>query len=222
LDTLSHIFEDSNGDLILTGSLGTNLGIIKVSQNDVQGSDEHYIELDSIVKGNTIISFDNVKLNFNDEKLQKLSGIEFEWSSNTFSEDGINNSMLLQLGANAGQIMTIAIDDMRPEALGFINGMPRVNPIEMAGVSITLTDQAIMRISSQRSTLGAYQNRLEHVIRNLDNSAENLQAAESRITDLDMAKGASEMTKFNILSQAADAMIAQANQQPQGILQLLK
>ncbi|SHI62189.1 flagellin [Geosporobacter subterraneus DSM 17957] len=81
---------------------------------------------------------------------------------------------------------------------------------------------AINTVSSERSKLGAYQNRLEHTIKNLDTSSENLQAAESRIRDVDMAKEMMEFTKNNILQQAAQAMLAQANQAPQGVLQLLR
>lgn len=133
-----------------------------------------------------------------------------------------DESLILQIGANAGQTMLVTIDDMRPEALGFTDGFPRVNPIEMAGVSLTLSDQVIQKLSAQRSTLGAYQNRLEHTMRNLDNMAENLQSSESRITDMDIAKGVLEMTKINILNQATDIMLAQANQMPQSIIQLIK
>jgi len=77
-------------------------------------------------------------------------------------------------------------------------------------------------VSTQRSKLGAYQNRLEHKINNLDTSAENLQAAESRIRDLDMAKEITEFTKNNILVQASTAMLAQANSAPQNVLSLLQ
>ncbi|WP_268872923.1 flagellin, partial [Bacillus altitudinis] len=83
-------------------------------------------------------------------------------------------------------------------------------------------DAAIGAVSKQRSSLGAVQNRLEHTINNLGASAENLTAAESRIRDVDMAKEMSEFTKNNILSQASQAMLAQANQQPQNVLQLLR
>lgn len=83
-------------------------------------------------------------------------------------------------------------------------------------------DDAIKQVSEQRSKLGAAQNRLEHTIKNLDNTSENLQAAESRIRDVDMAKEMMEQTKNNILQQASTAMLAQANQQPQGVLQLLR
>ncbi|MEJ6950186.1 flagellin [Halanaerobiaceae bacterium ANBcell28] len=79
----------------------------------------------------------------------------------------------------------------------------------------------MVEVSAQRSELGAYQNRLEHTIENLGTSAENLQAAESRIRDLDMAAEMMEFTQSNILNQAATAMLAQANQAPQSVLQLL-
>ena len=91
-----------------------------------------------------------------------------------------------------------------------------------ASKAIEVLDAAITKVSGERSKLGAYQNRLEHTINNLDTSAENLTASESRIRDVDMAKEMMEFTKNNILQQAAQAMLAQANMQPQGILQLLR
>src|SRR5699024_10909795 len=91
---------------------------------------------------------------------------------------------------------------------------------EQADASIQIIDDAINVVSTQRSYLGAIQNRLEHTINNLGASQENLTAAESRIRDVDMAKEMMEFTKNNILTQAAQAMLAQANQTPQGVLQL--
>ncbi|GLX70890.1 flagellin [Paenibacillus glycanilyticus] len=91
-----------------------------------------------------------------------------------------------------------------------------------ASGSITSIDKAINQVSAERSKLGAVQNRLEHTITNLNTSSENLTAAESRIRDVDMAKEMMEQTKNSILAQAAQAMLAQANQQPQGVLQLLR
>ena len=90
-----------------------------------------------------------------------------------------------------------------------------------ASAAIEVINQAIERVSTERSSLGANQNRLEHTISNLNNSSENLQAAESRVRDVDMAREVMEMTKNNILSQASQAMLAQANQAPQAVLQLL-
>ncbi|WP_317891226.1 flagellin [Paenibacillus oceani] len=91
-----------------------------------------------------------------------------------------------------------------------------------AQTAITVVNNALETVSAERSKLGAYQNRLEHTISNLGTSAENLTASESRIRDVDMAKEMMDFTKNNILSQAAQAMLAQANQQPQGVLQLLR
>ncbi|MGP1410266.1 MAG: flagellin N-terminal helical domain-containing protein [Peptoanaerobacter stomatis] len=101
-------------------------------------------------------------------------------------------------------------------------GGVQVNTQSNASTSITRINDAISKVSKQRSDLGAIQNRMEHTIKNLDNSAENLQAAESRVRDVDMAKEMSEFTKKNILTQASQAMLAQANQLPQQILQLLR
>ena len=97
-----------------------------------------------------------------------------------------------------------------------------VSTATRASAAISVMNDAIATVSTERSKLGAYQNRLEHTINNLGTSSENLTAAESRIRDVDMAKEMMEFTKNNILSQAAQAMLAQANQQPQGVLQLLR
>jgi len=132
----------------------------------------------------------------------------------------INNSLSMQIGANEGQTMGISIGDMSAKALG----IDSVDVTSVAGAqsAITTLDNALKQVSGERSKLGAYQNRLEHTINNLGTSAENLTAAESRIRDVDMAKEMMEFTKNNILTQAAQAMLAQANQQPQGVLQLLR
>ncbi|MGE7664275.1 flagellin, partial [Ureibacillus composti] len=97
-----------------------------------------------------------------------------------------------------------------------------VSTHQNATAAITIIDDAINKVSAERSKLGAYQNRLDHTINNLGTSSENLTAAESRIRDVDMAKEMMTQTKNSILSQAAQAMLAQANQQPQGVLQLLR
>ena len=134
--------------------------------------------------------------------------------------EGEGFSATFQIGANQNQIMEISIGDMRAEALG-IDNVSLATGAD-AREAITTINDAINKVSTQRSSLGAYQNRLEHTIKNLDNSAENLQAAESRIRDVDMAKEMMEFTKNNILQQAAQAMLAQANSAPQGVLQLLR
>ena len=101
-------------------------------------------------------------------------------------------------------------------------GNVRVDTYEMANNSITAIQDAINKVSSQRSALGALQNRLEHTIANLDNVAENTQAAESRIRDTDMASEMVEYSKNNILAQAGQSMLAQSNQSTQGVLSLLQ
>lgn len=131
-----------------------------------------------------------------------------------------NGTLNFQIGANEGQTMNVGIQDMRAGALGIV-GL-KITDSQSASAAITTVDNAIKNVSSQRANLGAYQNRLEHTINNLGASSENLTAAESRIRDVDMAKEMMEFTKNNILTQAAQAMLAQANQQPQGVLQLLR
>ncbi|AEG14677.1 flagellin domain protein [Desulfofundulus kuznetsovii DSM 6115] len=97
-----------------------------------------------------------------------------------------------------------------------------VSSQQAANTAITTINNAIEKVSAERSKLGAYQNRLEHTINNLGTASENLSAAESRIRDIDMAKEMMEYTKLSILQQAATAMLSQANQQPQMVLQLLR
>jgi flagellin len=125
-----------------------------------------------------------------------------------------------QIGANSGQTMKITVADMRTAALG-------IDKIDMstkegAQSATALLDTALKTVSGQRADLGAFSNRLEHTIANLGTSSENLTSAESRIRDVDMAKEMSTFSKNNILAQAAQAMLAQANQQPQQVLQLLR
>ncbi|MBN1069236.1 flagellin [Clostridium botulinum] len=131
----------------------------------------------------------------------------------------------LQVGANKGQTMAVEISDMRASALGITKtdgkGLSVVSS-EDANASVEAFDKALNKVSAERSKLGAIQNRLEHTVNNLGTSSENLSAAESRIRDVDMAKEMMNFSKNNILSQAAQAMLAQANQQPQGVLQLLR
>ncbi len=129
--------------------------------------------------------------------------------------------MKLQVGANEGQTISFNIEDMSALSLGVNGTNVRVDDQEKAANSITAIDGAIEKVSKQRSALGAIQNRLEHTIANLDVAAENLQTAESRIRDVDMAKEMVEYSKNNILSQASQSMLAQANQSNQGVLSLL-
>ncbi len=132
----------------------------------------------------------------------------------------------LQVGANEGQFISFNIGNMSAGSLGVAAGSigAVVAASGAAGISklTTKIDSALVKVSAQRSALGAVQNRLEHTIKNVDNTSENLQAAESRVRDVDMAKEMMEQTKQSILQQASTAMLAQANQAPQNVLQLLR
>ena len=128
--------------------------------------------------------------------------------------DIFNKSFTIQSGANAGDITTFSVGTME-------NVKGSIAEQNSAAEMITKLTDSINSLSFNRAQLGAIQNRLEFKIQNLDNSAENLQAAESRIRDVDMAKMMTEFTKNNILFQASTAMLAQANAIPQSVLQLL-
>lgn len=137
---------------------------------------------------------------------------------NAFTVAG--EGLTFQIGANENQQSALNISDMRTSALG-VNGLV-VNDQKSAEAAISIIDRAITLVSDERAKLGSVQNRLEHTINNLGTTSENLTASESRIRDVDMAKEMMEFTKNNILSQAATAMLAQANQMPQQVLQLLQ
>ncbi len=143
-------------------------------------------------------------------------------TQNNYDSIASAGGMTLQVGANEGQTMSFNIGDMSASALGVSGNNVRVDQQDRASAAISVIDEAINKVSKQRSTLGAVQNRLEHTIANLDTSAENLQQAESRIRDVDMAAEMVEYSKYNILSQASQSMLAQANQSTQGVLSLLQ
>jgi len=125
-----------------------------------------------------------------------------------------------QIGANEGQSMAVEIGAM--DAATLLVDDVQIGDYETATASITTVNNALETVSTQRSALGAIQNRLEHTIANDDNTSENLQAAESRIRDVDMAKEMVGYSKDSILQQAAQSMLAQANQSTQGVLSLLQ
>ena len=137
------------------------------------------------------------------------------------TQDGVGTGVSLQVGANEGQTIEFGIGDMSAKALGVDANKVNCAKQDDAKKATTTIDDAIKSVSKERAKLGAVQNRLEHTISNLDTSAENLQTAESRIRDVDMAKEMVTFTKNNILQQAAQSMLAQANQSTQGVLSLL-
>ncbi|MGX8236987.1 flagellin Hag [Exiguobacterium undae] len=148
---------------------------------------------------------------------------------------GSAQSFTFKIGANQGQDITLDILSMDSNNIGSAGSGSSLQSLRStsgvngslttrtgADSSITVINDAIEKVSAERSKLGANQNRLEHTINNLKTSSENLTAAESRVRDVDMAKEMMNQTKNSILAQAAQAMLAQANQQPQGVLQLLR
>jgi flagellin len=134
---------------------------------------------------------------------------------------GADGVFTFQIGANTDQTLEITFADMQSSAL-FTTAPALGTDAATSTAAITDIDAAIKLVSDERSQMGAKQNRLEHTINNLSTSSENLTAAESRIRDVDMAKEMMNQTKNSILSQAAQAMLAQTNQMPQGVLQLLR
>ncbi|UGB30443.1 flagellin N-terminal helical domain-containing protein [Metabacillus sp. B2-18] len=166
------------------------------------------------------------------------NGLDIALIDGDFEADkGKELNVDLQIGANASESLTLSLGVMDAATLGIarngdfstlstagVNAVLGVNvsTANAAQQAITAFDKAISLVSAERSKLGAFQNRLEHTVTNLQTANENLTSAESRIRDTDMAKSMTEYTKNNILNQAGQAMLAQANQLPQGILQLLK
>lgn len=134
--------------------------------------------------------------------------------------DGSFTGKNLQVGAICGQAVKISIDNMNASTLG-IKGLS-VSSFSTAGASMSKIQAAIDKVSTQRSALGAIQNRLEHTVNNLDATSENTQSAESRIRDTDMAAEMVQYSATSIIQQAGQSMLAQANSQTQGVLSLLQ
>ncbi|MEA4878072.1 MAG: flagellin [Aminobacterium sp.] len=167
-----------------------------------------------------------------DIEIDAMAGLDAAWDDAakkwTVSSSGTydttvhlaDNTTVFQIGANEKEDMGVYIGDMSTRSLGLNKVL--VTDRDSASRSITVIDSAIDRVSSQRGNLGAYQNRLEHTINNLTTASTNLTAAESRIRDLDMAKEMMNFTKLNILMQAGNSMLAQANQLPNAVMQLLR
>jgi len=174
-----------------------------------------------IVHPNVDVEFDpmaDVSIDWNDNTKQfELSAKPSTYETYLHLAD---NSTVFQIGANESEDMGIDIGNMSSRALGIHRVL--VTDRDSASRSITIIDSALDRVSSQRAKLGAYQNRLEHTINNLNTASQNLTAAESRIRDLDMAQEMMNFTKLQILMQAGNAMLAQANTLPQAVLQLLR
>ena len=159
------------------------------------------------------------------EKAQKDGGNKDVFSGEAIGIEFKGTGLRLQVGDTDDdfQKVRVAVGDMSTKGLG-LDALKNVGIADQttAGTSIDKIKAAINTVSSTRGDLGAIQNRLEHTINNLGVTTENMTAAESRIRDTDMAEEMMSYTKNNILVQAAQAMLAQANQVPQGVLQLLQ
>ncbi|MED4346079.1 flagellin [Heyndrickxia coagulans] len=214
----------SVGSIVLTSANGTTTGSVKLTAvfTDANGNSTTQV-LDNVAiptgTNSSTINFD--KLGFSFTANSSLSASSFT------GDDAAANTITIkaaaakfQIGANKDQTIDLSINNMDATALG-INSNDILTK-DNAQTSIEALDGAIKKVSTERANLGSVQNRLEHTINNLTTSSENLTSAESRIRDVDMAKEMSEQTKQSILAQAAQAMLAQANQQPQQVLQLLR
>ena len=151
-----------------------------------------------------------------------VGSTEAMWSQDGYDSVASGAGITLQIGANEGQTMSFSIDNMSARALGVDGNKVDLSTQAGAQKATDTIDAAIKKVSAQRGKMGAIQNRLEHTISNLDTAAENTQTAESRIRDTDMAEEMVEYSKNNILAQAGQSMLAQANQSTQGVLSLLQ
>ncbi len=174
-----------------------------------------------------------------DQLAQEVDRIAKQTTFNGSKPIGAQNAITinLQVGANGGEKIKIKVTaNMGAHDLGLTaaaktsavqtvsvaGNQLKVSTHAMASATLKIIDSAIDKVSKLRSKFGAVQNRLEHTIKNINVGAENMTAAESRVRDVDMAKEMMKFTKTNILAQAAQSMLAQANQAPQGVLQLLR
>jgi len=136
-----------------------------------------------------------------------------------------SNNFHMQVGANAGQSLEVTINHINSTKLSLIATDTRASILaggSTASDFLDTIDEALRIVSEERASLGAYQNRLEYTIKSLDIASENTSASESRIRDADMAREMMNISKANVLQQAATSMLAQANQAPQNVLQLLR
>jgi flagellin len=187
---------------------------------------------------NQVLNFSNLGVKITLTGIDTTNGtganIATDLDTKTLNTSAAGGAASLQIGANANQTMSVLVSDMQSTAIGNGGGYANLNQAASGlGTPGALTsaiaqnlmqslDSAITDVSNQRSQLGAYQNRLEHTISNLGVTQENLTASESRIRDVDMAAEMVNFTKSGILQQAGQAILAQANQAPQGVLALLR
>ena len=159
-----------------------------------------------------------VGVSWNDDN----KGFSMSGTDHSFFVHICDNRTVLQTGANEGDDFGVLFGDVSSRGLGLLPPSPSVLDRDSACRTLSRVDKGIDILSSQRNRLGSYQNRLEHSISNVTTASQNLVESESRIRDLDMAKEMMNFTKINILLQSGNSILAQANQSPEGVLQLLK
>jgi flagellin len=191
--------------------------------NEVEDMLQRMNELAVKAKNDTNMSQDRTAIQAEMNALS--SEINRVQSATQFNNQNLLNGSFsnksLQVGANSSNTITINISNMNASSIGVSTSKINVSNSGNAGSAIDNIKNAIASVSKQRSELGAVQNRLEHTIKNLDNVVENTTSAESNIRDTDMASTMVEYSKNNILAQAGQSMLAQANQSNQGVLSLL-
>ena len=201
------------------------ISLIQVAEgalNETHSILQRMNELATQAANDTNTSTDRTAIQAEIDQLQsEINRIQSTTQFNTMNLlDGSFSGKNLQVGALSGQKISVSIGKMNTACLGI--GSLKMSSFSAAGKAMEAIQAAIDKVSTQRSTLGALQNRLEHTINNLDTTSENTQSAESRIRDTDMASEMVEYSKNNILSQAGQSMLAQANQQTQGVLSLIQ
>ncbi|MDI3233593.1 flagellin [Exiguobacterium antarcticum] len=218
---------DGGGGITLTDQRYGNRSITVGgnAENALFGAQTAVAGVDAVINtvGGTAVSVtadanDGRKLTINDGAFK---GLQLQANATGAVNVTVDKASLdMQIGANQNQSLSVSIENMGAKSLG-VDAID-VSTASSASSAITTIQTAIDSVSAERSKLGSYQNRLDHTINNLKTSSENLTAAESRVRDVDMAKEMMNQTKNSILAQAAQAMLAQSNQTPQGVLQLLR
>lgn len=194
------------------------------AMNEVHSILQRMRELTVQAANDTNVTADRTAIAAEQSQLQQeITRIGSQTEFNTMKLlDGSFQNKNLQVGANNAQSIAFSISTITANGLGVDEVGKNMEDYAKATAYLDTIDTAITTVSTERSNLGAIQNRLEHTIANADNTSENLQAAESRIRDVDMADEMVTYSKNNIIQQAAQSMLAQANQSTQGVLSLLQ
>lgn len=190
--------------------------------NETESILQRMRELSVQAANGTMVTSDKAAIDAEGAELVKeIDNIAANTKFNQISLLDGSTKVTVQIGANAGDSLALDLDTKTKSDATTLAVAPPFQ-VSVGTASTTVIDNAIKSVSSSRAYLGANQNRLEHIFTNIGTASENLTSAESRIRDVDMAKEMSEFSKNNILVQASQAMLSQANQMPQQVLQLLK